>query len=165
MPDSPAGLLVAASALALIVLAVLGLLYGSRTWLVVAAFAISAGLTLGAIDTDGRLEWPGDAGTIGYESPHGGLLLQPALDDLKAEARSSPEARDPSWQLSGEDSYAARGLLGWRLAIWSSVVLAWLTGYRFARLRFRPWASVWIVTGGTVAVLLWLFLRALGNLE
>jgi hypothetical protein len=41
----------------------------------------------------------------------------------------------------------------------------WLTGYRLARLHFRPWASVWIVAGGTFAVLLWLFLRALRGLE
>ena len=86
----------------------------------VAAFAISAGLTLGAIDTAGRLDWPGGAGTIGYESPHGGPLLQPTLDDLKAAARRSPEARNPTWQLSGEDYYAARGLGGW----------GWLSGRR-----------------------------------
>jgi hypothetical protein len=163
--DSRAGRLVAAAALALVVLAVSGSVIGSRPWLVVAAFAISAALVLGAIDTADRLDWPGDAGTIGYESPHGGPLLQPALDDLKADARSSPEARSPTWQLSGEDAYAARGLFGWRLAIWSAVVLAWLTGYRVARLRFRPWASIWIVTGGTFGVLLWLFVRALGELE
>jgi len=99
----------------------------------VAAFAISAGLTLGAIDTAGRLDWPGGAGTIGYESPHGGPLLQPTLDDLKAAARRSPEARNPTSQLSGEDYYAARGLGGWRLALWSAVALGCLTGYRLAR--------------------------------
>jgi len=163
--DSRAGWLVAAAALGLVVLAALGILLGSRRWLVVAAFALSAGLVAGAIDTDDRLSWPGDAGTIGYESPHGGPLLQPALDDLKADARSSPEARDPGWQLSGEDAYAARGLDGWRVALWSALALVWLTGYRLARLLFRPWASVWIVVGGTFVVFVWLFLRALGNLE
>jgi hypothetical protein len=163
--DSWAGRLVAAAALVLVVLSVLGVLLGSRRWLVIAAFAMSAGLAAGAIDTDDRLGWPGDAGTYGYESPHGGPLLQPALDDLKAEARSSPEARDPGWQLSGEHSYAARGLDGWRVALWAALALVWLTGYRLARLLFRPWASVWIVVGGTFLVFVWLFLRALGNLE
>jgi hypothetical protein len=103
---------------------------------------------------------------VGYESPHGGPLLQPALDDLKADARGSPEARDPGWTLTGgEDGYAGRSLRGWKVFLWGSVVLAWLTAYRVARLVVRPLRSVVVVAVLTVGVLVWLVLRSLSGLE
>jgi hypothetical protein len=164
---SGVGLLVLAAALVLVAAAIAGIALGSRPWLVVGSFVVAVALLLVPFDMEDndRLQWPGRAGVIGYESPNGGPLLQPALDDLKAEARSSPEARNPGWSLGGEDYYAGRGLSGWRLFIWSTLLLGWLTGYRLARLRFRPWASVWIVIGSTAAIFAWILLRALGNLE
>ena len=160
------GKLVLAAALVLVAAAVTGIAIGSRHWLVVGSFVVAVALLLVLFDMEDndRLRWPGSAGVIGYESPNGGPLLQTTLDDLKAEARSSPEARDPGWSLGGEDYYAGRGLAGWQLFIWSTLVLGWLTGYRLARLLFRPWASIWIVIGSTAVILAWIVLRALGNL-
>jgi hypothetical protein len=83
--------------LALVAGAVTGLAVGSKPWLVGAAFVIALALALLVDTEDKRLQWAGPGGVIGYESPHGGPLLQPAFDDLKAEARTSPEARNPGW--------------------------------------------------------------------
>jgi hypothetical protein len=75
---------------------------------------VAAALGLLVVDTeDQRLQWAGPGGVIGYESPHGGPLLQPALDGLKAEARATPEGRNPGWELAGgEDGFSSRGLTG-----------------------------------------------------
>jgi hypothetical protein len=153
--------------LALVAAAVAGIAVGSRAWLVVASFLLAAALGVLVFDTeDKRLFWAGDGGVIGYESPHGGPLLQPPLDDLKADARASPEARDPGWELGGgEHGFSSRGLAAWRVFLWSTLALLWLTGYRLARLAFRPWMSVWLVLAVTAAVLVWLFLRGLGRLQ
>ena len=165
--DAGWGPLAFAAGLVLVAAAVAGILLGSRPWLVVASFAVAMSLVVLVFDMEDndRLQWPGRAGVIGYESPNGGPLLQPVLDDLKAEAQRSPEARNPGWTLSGEDYYAGRGLGAWRVFLWSTLVLAWLTGFRLARLRLRPWASVWVVLGTTAVIFAWLLLRALGNLE
>src|SRR6187551_1436853 len=92
-------------------------------------------------------------------------LLQPALDDLKAQARASSEARDPSWELSGgEDGFSSRGLTAWRVFLWSARALLWLTGYRLSRLALKPLASVCVVAAATAVIYVWLTLRALGGL-
>jgi hypothetical protein len=160
------GALLVVAGLAFVAAAAVGVARGSRAWLVLGSAALAVALLALAIDTQGRLDWADGAGVIGYESPHGGPLLQPALDELKADARRSPEARDPSWTLTGgEHGYAGRGLRGWKIVLSASVVLAWLTGYRVARLRLGRWASVGLVAGLTFATLVWLVLRSLGGLE
>jgi hypothetical protein len=153
--------------LALVAAGLTGMVKDSRIWLVVASFAVAVALGLLVFDTeDQRLQWAGASGVIGYESPHGGPLLQPALDDLKAEARASPEARDPGWELTaGEHGFSSRGLAAWRLFLWSTVALLWLTGYRLARLALEPWVSVFLVAGVTAAFVVWLVLRALSRLQ
>ena len=115
--------------------------------------------------------WPGPlavvaglALVIAYESPHGGPLLQPALDDLKAEARASPEARNPGWTLGGEHNFSSRGLTAWRVFLWATLALLWLTGYRLSRLALRPLASVSLVAAATAAIFAWLVLRSLTRL-
>jgi hypothetical protein len=161
------GPLAVVGGLALVVAAVLGIVLGSRPWLVVASFVVAVALGLLVFDTeDQRLQWAGRGGAIGYESPHGGPLLQPPLDDLKAEARASPEARNPGWELIGDEhGFSSRGLPAWRVFLWSSLALLWLTGYRLARLALRPWASVWVVLAVTTAVLVWMILRGLSRLQ
>lgn len=90
------GPLALVAGLALVAAAVTGIVVGSRPWLVVASFAVAVALALLVFDTeDQRLRWAGPGGVIGYESPHGGALLQPALDELQAEARASSEAPQP----------------------------------------------------------------------
>jgi hypothetical protein len=162
----PFGLLPLAAGLALVGAAVAGLHRGTRPWLVVASFVLAIALAILVFDTeDNRLGWTGHAGVVGYEEPNGGPLLQPALDDLQTMARRSPEAQEPGWELGSEHGYAARGLDGWRIFLWSSLALVWLTGYRLARLQLRPGASIALVAGVTAAVLVWLFLRALSSLS
>lgn len=160
------GPLALAGGLALVAAAVAGIVIGSRRWLVIASFVVAAALALLVFDTeDQRLYWAGSRGVIGYESPQGGALLQPALDDLKTEARSSPEARNPGWELGGENYFSSRGLTAWRIFLWSTLALLWLTGYRLARLALRPWASVGLVVAITVAAFLWLIIRGLSQLS
>jgi len=160
------GPLAVVAGLALVAAAVTGIVVGSRRWLVVASFVVAVALALLVFDTeDQRLSWAGTGGVIGYESPHGGPLLQPAVDDLKAQARASPEARNRGWELTGgEDGFSSRGLTAWRVFLWSTLTLLWLTGYRLARLALRPWASVGLVAAATVVTFVWLVLRALGRL-
>lgn len=148
--------------LALVAAAVTGIVVGSRPWLVVASFAVAVALGLLVFDTeDQRLSWAGP-GVVGYESPHGGPLLQPALDELQAEARASSEARNPGWKLTGgEHGFSSRGLTAWRVFLWSVLALLWLTGYRLSRLALRPVASVSLVAAATAAFFVWLVLRTL----
>lgn len=161
------GPLALVAGLALVAAAVTGIVAGSRPWLVVASFAVAVALALLVFDTeDQRLDWAGRTGVIGYESPHGGPLLQPPLDDLKAEARASSEARNPGWELTGgEDGFSSRGLTAWRFFFWSALTLVWLTGYRLSRLALQPLASVCLVAAATAAIFVWVVLRALRGLS
>ena len=156
------GPLAVVAGLALVAAAVTGIVVGSRPWLVVASFAVALALGLLAFDTeDQRLSWAGP-GVVGYESPHGGPLLQPALDELKAEARASSEARNPGWQLTGGvHAFSSRGLTAWRVFLWSTLALLWLTGYRLSRLALRPVASVSLVAVATAVFFVWWILRTL----
>jgi hypothetical protein len=160
------GPLALVAGLALIAAAVTAIVVGSRPWLVVASFAVAVALGLLVFDTeDQRLAWAGPGGVIGYESPHGGPLLQPALDDLQAEARASSEARNPGWELTGgENGFSSRGLTAWRVFLWSALALLWLTGYRVSRLALRPLASVSLVAAATAVIFVWLVLRTLTRL-
>jgi hypothetical protein len=146
---------------------VAGIVAGSRPWLVVTSFTAAVALALLVFDTeDQRLFWAGPGGVVGYESPHGGPLLQPALDELHAEARASREARLPGWELTGgEYGFSSRGLTAWRVFLWSALALLWLTGYRLSRLAFRPLASVSLVAVATVVIFVWLVIRSLARLE
>jgi hypothetical protein len=156
------GPLALVAGLALVAAAVTGIVVGSRPWLVVASFAVAVALGLLVFDTeDQRLSWAGP-GVVGYESPHGGPLLQPALDELQAEARASSEARNPGWKLTGgEHGFSSRGLTAWRVFLWSVLALLWLTGYRLSRLALRPVASVSLVAVATAAFFVWWVLRTL----
>jgi hypothetical protein len=156
------GPLALVAGLALVAAAVTGIVVGSRPWLVVASFAVAVALGLLVFDTeDQRLSWAGP-GVVGYESPHGGPLLQPALDELQAEARASSEARNPGWELTGgEHGFSSRGLTAWRVFLWSVLALLWLTGYRLSRLALRPVASVSLVAVATAAFFVWWVLRSL----
>jgi hypothetical protein len=161
----PFGLLPLAAGLFLVACSAVGVLRGSRPALVVAAFLVAVALGVLVLHTEDRLGWPGAHGVIGYEERQGGLLA-PGLDDLHAAARRSPEARDPGWTLTGDaNGYAARGLDAWRLFMWSTFALLWLTGFRLARLRFGLLASTLLVVAASLAVMAWLVLSALSNLQ
>jgi hypothetical protein len=157
------GPLALVAGLALVVASVTGIVVGSRPWLVVGSFAVAVALGLLVFDTeDQRLSWAESRGVVAYESPHGGPLLQPALDELKAEARASPEARNPGWTLTGgEHGFSSRGLTAWRVFLWSVLAILWLTGYRLSRLALGPLASVSLVAAATAAFFVWLVVRTL----
>jgi hypothetical protein len=162
----PVGLLALVAAAAILAVAVAALLRGARAWLVVVAFVLAWSLGLIVYDVlDERLEgeWS-ESGVIGYEEPHGGPLLQPALDDLKARARRSPEAQEPGWELLAEHGYAARGLSGWRLFAWSVLALFWLTAYRLARLWLTGPRAACLVAGASVVLLFVWVWRGLSEL-
>ena len=160
----PAGLLPLAAALALVAAAATGIALGSRPWLVVGSFAVACALGVLVLDTEDNTQWAGPGGVIGYEEPHGGLILQPAVDDLQDRARRSPEAQEPGWELLAEHGYSSRALDGWVLLRWATLALLWLTGYRLARLALGVWASVAAVAAATVAVFAWLVWRGLSGL-
>jgi hypothetical protein len=164
---APFGLLPVAAGLALVALGALGAIRRPPPWLVVTAFVVALGLALLVFDTeDQRLQWVEEGGVVGYESDNGGPLLGPGLDDLHAEAEASPEAQRPGWELvGGEHGFSSRGLAPWRVFLWSTLVLAWLTGYQLARLRLRPLPSALLVAGVSAVVTVWLVLRALTRLQ
>lgn len=163
----PLGLAPLAAGLLLLAAAAFAILRGGRTWLVLGAFAVALGLGWFALQTSERLGREGHA-VRDYKGLHG--VLQPALHDLQAEARRSPEAQDAVWTLSGSESaaasendYSADGLVGWTLLSGAAVVLLWLTGYRVACLRFGARASILAVAVASVATSVWLALRGLSR--
>ena len=131
-------------------------------WLAVGSFVVALGVAWLAIDTYDRLL---SADVIGYTERGAGPLLQPGLDELEADARQSPEARDPTWTVFGsEDDYDySRGLAGWTLFVATTQVLVWLTGYRALRQSLTPFPALAVVTGATLVFWVWLFFRALGR--
>ena len=161
----PFGLLPLAAAVALLAAAVAAIVLGSRPWLVVAAFAVACGLGVLVLNTEDRLMWVSEGGVVGYEEPSGGPLLQPAVDDLKARARSSPEAQQPGWELIAENGFASRGLRGWQLLQWSTLALFWLTAYLLARLSLGVITSIVAVAATSAAIVVWLFWRWLSRTE
>jgi hypothetical protein len=93
------------------------------------------------------------------------VLLQPALDDLKADARRSPEGRRPGWEVLSEHGYRARPLAGWKLVTLAIPLLAFLTSFQMFRLFLDPGHSLTVTAVLCLLVLAWLFLRGLSNLE
>jgi len=152
--------------LALLALAAAALVGGTRAWIVLVACAISLLGLRGVIDTEERLGWPEASGVVGYDEPSAGRLLQPELDRLKRDARRSPEAASPEWELlGGEHGYRARGLVGWRVIERVAVALALLTTYRTFRLFLRPAPALVATAAAAIAVVLWLVVEAFRRLE
>ena len=155
-----------ATALILLATSVVALIWGNRPILVLVACAVAL-LSLGAaLNIDDRLGWVESEGVVGYEEPHGGRLLQPAIDELKADARRSPEAQEPGWELlGGEHGYRARGLDAWWLVLRLTVVVSILTGFRVCRLFVRFWPAVALTAVATFGVLVVLIFQALSRTE
>jgi hypothetical protein len=162
----PWSLLMLAAALVLLATSVTALIWGNRPILVLLACAVALFSLRAVLDVDDRLGWGESGGVVGYEEPHGGPLLQPAIDELKADARRSPEAAEPGWTLlGGEHGYRARGLDAWWLLLRLTIVVSILTSFRVSRLFLRPWPAVAVTAVGTFAVLVWIVVRALSGLE
>ncbi len=163
---TPWSLLVPAGAVALLAVGALAVVKGDRPWLVAASCVIALLSLRASLGVVQALDWGDGVGVIGYEEPSGGRLLQPSIDELRDDARASPEAADPGWELlGGEHGFRARGLVGWQLLQPVIAGLALLTTYRTFRLFLRPTVAVSVTTAATLVVLVWLFLRALSGLE
>lgn len=156
----PLGLVPLVGGLLLMAAAAYAMLRRPPWWLAVGSFVVALGLAWLAIDTYDRLV---SSDVIGYTERGAGPLLQPGLDELEADARRSPEARDPSWTVLGsEDDYDyVSGLAGWTILAATTQVLVWLTGYRELRYSFAPLPAFAVVAGATAVFWVWLFFRTL----
>jgi hypothetical protein len=162
-PWSP---LMLAAALVLLATSVTALLWGNRRVLVLLACAVALLSLRAVLSVNDAVVGAEGKGVIGYEEPNGGLLLQPAIDALKADARRSPEAREPGWELlGGEHGYRARGLDGWWLLQRLVAVVSLLTAYRVFRLLLPPWGAAALTAIAAFVVLVWLFLQGLSGLQ
>jgi hypothetical protein len=149
----------------LLVTSVAALIWGNRPILVLLACAVALLSLRAVLNVNDALVWSEGNGVIGYELPNGGPLLQPAIDELKADARLSPEAKEPGWALlGGEYGYRARGLDGWWLLQRLAVVASLLTAFRASRLFLPPWPAVALTAVATFGVLVWLFVQGLSGL-
>jgi hypothetical protein len=162
----PWSLVMLAAALILLVTTVVALIWGNRPILVLVACAVAL-LSLGAaLNIDDRLGWVELGGVVGYEEPHGGRLLQPAIDELKADARRSPEAQEPGWELvGGKYGYRSRGLDAWWLVLRLTIVVSILAAFRGCRLFVRFWPAVAFTVVGTFGALVVLIFQALSRTE
>jgi hypothetical protein len=162
----PWSLLMLAAALVLAVISVTALIWGNRPILVLLACAVALLSLRAVLHVDDRLGWPEPGAVVGYDEPNGGPLLQSAIDELKADARRSPEAREPGWTLlGGEYGYRARGLDGWWLLLRLTIVVSILTAFRASRLFLRPWRAIVLTAAGTFVTLVWILLQSLSGLE
>jgi hypothetical protein len=108
VPDLlPRSLVVVLPALALLGTAVAGLVYGSRRWVAVIAFA--AGLALAVACYSVETNFTFIEGMRGCDAPCGGFVLLPAIDDLRNDLLSTPAGRQPGFELTGTaNSYNAK---------------------------------------------------------
>lgn len=163
----PGSLLFLLGALVLAVASVAGIRRGPHRLLVLVAAAVSIAFVVETIRIGDELRW-GDGGV--YTCSEGTLercvpFIAPAVRDLQADIRRSPEAREAGFELLEVEGYRARGKLGWWVILWSSIVLAGVTAFRAFMLFLRPlWAGVAVALCG-LAVLVYLLLEAFENLE
>jgi hypothetical protein len=160
------GPLALVAGLALVAAAVTAIVVGSRPWLVVASFAVAVALGLLVFDTeDQRLSWAGPGGVIGYESPHGGALLQPAH---RRAAGGGPSVVGGPQPRLGADWRRERLLVArtHRLAGLPLVRAGAPLADRLQALpaALRPLASVSLVAAATAVIFVWLVLRTLTRL-
>lgn len=167
VPDLlPRSLVVVLPALALLGTAAAGLVYGSRRWVAVIAFA--AGLTLAAAcyRVETHFTFIEQGAMLGCDAPCAGFVLLPATRDLRDDLRSTPAGRRPGFELTGgDDGYYAKPLGAWWGLLASGVALGLLGGYAFTRLAMSPWRATVLVAAVAFLVLAWLFLRGLSRLE
>ena len=163
----PGALLYLLGGIGLVVLSVVALRRGSRTALVLAAAAISFACVVQAARIADELQWSEGGGVYACED---GLercapFLAPAVRELQEDILQRAEARDPEFELLDEDGYRARGLVGWSVLLWTSILLAGITLFSSFRLVLRPlWAIVLVLLCGLIAVT-YLFITGLQGLE
>jgi hypothetical protein len=167
VPDLlPRSLLVVLPALALLGTAVAGLVYGSRRWVAVIAFAAGLTLAVACYRVETHFTFIEEGAMLGCDAPCAGFVLGPATRDVRDDLRNTPAGRRPGFELTGgEDGYNAKPLGAWRGLLASGLALGLLGGYAFARLTLSPWRAIVLVAAVSFLVFVWLFLRALGRSE
>ncbi len=163
----PGSLLFLLGAIALATVSFAAMRRGSRPLFVLVAAAISIAFLVETIRIGDELRWS-ESGV--YSCDEGSLercapFIAPAVRDLQAEILRCPEARESGFELLAREGYRARGKLGWSLVLWATFALALVTAFRAFMLVLRPlWAGVAVAVCG-LAVLAYLLLNALSNLE
>ena len=158
--SEPPALLFVLGGIALVVLAVFGLVRGSGAVLILAAAVLSFAFVVEVVRIGDQLRW-----TSGVYSCQELRLeecapfVAPAVRDLQADILERPEAGDPEFELLAREGYRARGKLGWSLIAWASAIIALVTAFRAFRLVLRPlWAGVAVTLSAfvfLVVALLW----------
>ena len=131
----------------------------SRRWEGVAVLASLVALfgVVAAASIEDQLVWPRGGGAIGFEEERAGSLLEPVVDDLRSDARRSPEARTPgAFVGGGTTGYNGRGLIGWSILKVVLGVVWFVTVYRTFRLvaRREKAAAATIAASGVLWVVL-----------
>jgi hypothetical protein len=169
---SLASLVLPALGVALVGCAVLGVVWSRARPLFVLALVLAV-LALIALDGAANFTDTGDGGSGVYscdaataEDPGAcsGRLLRPALRRFAADVRAGPVGRRPGFTLNA--GYRANRRVGPALAEGALVVALLVAAYASLRLVVRRWwVALLLLVAGTLAVLVWLFLRALSGLE
>ena len=167
VPDLlPRSLLVVLPALALLGTAAAGLLYGSRRWVAVIAFAAGLTLAVACYRVETHFTSIEQGAMLGCDSPCAGFVLLPATRDLRDDLQSTPAGRRPGFELTGGvDGYYAKPLDAWWGLLASGLALGLLGSYAFARLALSPLRATGLVAAVAFLVLVWLFLRGLSRME
>jgi hypothetical protein len=166
----PESLAIVVAAPALIVASVFGLARGTRIWIVLPLTLLAvAGLFQAGAIAD-KLYWAEGSGTVRscdttLEQCAGGFLA-PAVRDLQADVLRRRIARHPEFGFTDREGYRARQRSGFKLVVWTLIGMSLAGGYRTFRFvipsRFVAAMLVVLIAG---AIWIWLFLRALFQLE
>ena len=150
----PRSLVVVLPALVLLGTAAAALVYGSRGWMAVVAFA--AGLSLAIACYSVETNFTFIEGMRGCDAPCAGFVLLPAIGDLRDDLLSTPAGRQPGFELTGtENSYYAKPFDAWWGLLTSGLALGLLGGYVLARLALTPWRAAVLVAAVAFLALVW----------
>jgi hypothetical protein len=165
VPDLlPRSLVVVLPALALLGTAAVRLVYGSRRWMAVIAFAAGLTLAVACYSIENHFTFIERGTVVGCDTPCAGFVLLPAIRDLRDDLRNTPAGRRPGFELLGtENSYYAKPHDAWWGVLASGLALGLLGGYSLARLAVSPWRATVLVAAVAFLVLVWLVLSGLSS--
>jgi hypothetical protein len=160
----PRSLVVVIPALALLGTAIAGLRLGSLRPVALAAFAAGVALAVAVYRVETHLTFIEPGAVIGCDHPCTGFALGPGVQDVRRRLLQSPPGHRPGFELTGgRYGYRAHPHPAWWPLLGASIALGLVGGYALARLTLNPWPAIGVVVVAAFAVLVWLFLRALGE--
>ncbi len=141
-----------------------GFIVGSLRPVALAAFAAGVALAIAVYRVETHLTFIEPGAVIGCDHPCTGFALVPAVQDVRRRLLQSPPGHRPGFELTGgRYGYRAHPRAAWWPLLGSSIALGLIGGYALARLTLNPWPAIGVVVVAAFAVLVWLFLRALGE--